>query len=383
MKTIASLLLGSLVAFGASGQAQAKDMTPSDDAQVLERLAPRVRSVKTSAATNASEAAQLAQQAIRLARQTADPRHLGRAQALLQPWWSRTDAPAPIAVLQATVEQSQHEFAAARKSLARATALEPRNAQAWITLASLERLEGRYAQARNACSEVAKAGHMFYAKACQLEMDSLTGQHATARAGFAALLRQAPSAADSAWLYLLIAESEERAGQNAAAQRAYQLSLAHDPAPYTAVALADMQLRQQQPQAALNSLAKSPSSDAVLLRRAQALRQLNNPQWKNLRHELRDRFEAAGQRGDSPLLHARELAQAALLDDQAAQALAYALENLRVQKEPLDWLLALQAATRAGNAKQLAALHQQVQATGLRDARLAPQLFSVEMRGVV
>lgn len=367
------LALVALLGFGA---ATARDLQPASDAQVIETLAPRMRlpagAVAPGLALTPEQAALAARAAIEQARTTADPRYLGRAQALLAPWWDQPDAPVALAILQATVQQGRHEFAAAHATLARALQRDPSQAQGWLTLATLERLSGRYPQALMACAQVERAGATLHAAACTLETRSLQGQHDAARQGLDALRRQTPDAATQAWLLSLLAESEERAGRDPAAWRAYQTSLALAPDGYTALAAADLLLRTGRAPAALALLADQPASDAVLLRRAQALKLTKDRNWQDLAMALRERFAALEARGDDPATHARERALGWLwLDVDTVRAAEAARLNLRLQKEPLDWWLALHSADLAGQTGEVARLREALAATGLRDARLA------------
>ncbi len=364
-----------LAATGALAQAAGRDWQPTSDSQVIETLPPRVRAANTTATQTPQAAALAARQAINLARQTADVRYLGRAQTSLAPWWGRSDAPVELAVLQATVQQSRHEFAAAKTVLTQALQREPQHAQGWLTLATLERVAGNYPAAIAACAQVTRAGAAVHGAACQLETTSLQGKHDEARRGLTALQRQTPDASTQAWLGSLLAESEERAGRDSAALAAYQASLALAPDGYTALAAADLLLRTDQAGAALKLLADQPASDAVLLRRAYAMKQQKIPQWQALASELQARFAALEQRGDDPATHARERAQAHLwLGADAARAWPSARLNLTLQKEPSDWWLALHSAQRAGLTSELVRLRAEVAATGLRDARLSSML---------
>jgi predicted Zn-dependent protease len=370
------------------------DIKPGHDDAIVEKLPSRLRAlpkagtVQISAQTPsqtgapvASEAASsvaLARAAIRQSRIDSDPRALGRAQAILAPWWDRPDAPVEIAVLQATVLQSRHEFAAAKKILAQTLARSPKQAQAWLTLATLDRLSGRYAESLKSCREVAQSGAPLYALACQLETRSMTGEAQAARTGFALLRGQFSEPDTQAWIVSLLAESEERAGDDTSALRAYTESLRLSPDHYTTIAAADLLLRGERPKEALALLASQPLNDAVLLRKAFALKQMGNPTWQALTAELRQRFAALDQRGGDVASHARERAQAALwLDDDAAKAFQFALLNLSLQKEPTDWLifqnasLAVQSLGMSRQQRQeFLALQKEWQATGLRDARL-------------
>ena len=346
-----------------------QDLTPGLDAEVVERLPERV----SAAPATPQAAATTAQRWITLSRETADPRYLGRAQAALARWWGQADAPADLLVLQATVEQGRHEFSAARATLERALQTNPAQVQGWLTLATLERVAARYEAAEAACRNVARHGAALYATACLLETRSLQGQHDAARNGFTALRQQvAGDAAQRAWIGSLLAESEERAGRDDAADAAYRRSLADAPDGYTALAYADQLLRRNRASAALEVLRHQPDSDSVLLRRAQALRLTGDAAWQPLARDLEARFAAIEARGEGLDAHARERALLALwLQGQPAAAWKAARTNLSLQKEPLDWWLALQTSEQSGDAAAHQAVRQALQQAGLQDVRLA------------
>ena len=354
-------------------------LQPAGDDEVLEVLpaVTRSRPARATASASAAPADQaaavlVARQDIAVARQTGDTRYWGRAQAVLAPWWDKPDAPADLAVLQATVQQGRHEFDASRKVLVAALAAAPGHAQGWLNLAALERLTAHYAEALRACDAVARAGQALYAEACRLETRSLQGQHADATRGLQALLAQTTDAAQGSWLWSLLAESQERAGNDVAAAQAYTRSLALEHDLYTAIAWSDLLLRTGKPGQALQVLAALPETDAVLLRRATAWRRLGDTRWVATRTLLQERAAELLRRGDDSALHGREAALAALwLDDQPAQALELARRNLRLQREPLDWWVALQSARAAKDTAAMAELGSAVRAAGLVDVRLA------------
>jgi hypothetical protein len=356
-----------------AAQAQPRDVVPTHGAQVLETLSARVGTASTPRFNARPESiANAARAAIQQARETADTRYLGRAQALLAGYWDKPNAPTELAVLQATVQQSRHEFAAAHAVLTSALKRDPAHAQGWLTLATLERVAGRYPAALSACAQVLRAGAALHGAACQLETRSLQGAHEAARHGFEALRRQTSDVETQAWLLSLTAENEERTGQDVRAHAAYQSSLSLAADGYTAIALADLQLRTQQPAQALQALVNQAESDAVLLRRAFALKQMNNSQWRSLATQLQERFAAINQRADyNPATHAREQALAHLwLNDDGPRALQSAQLNLTLQKEPLDWWLALRSTELARLPQVAEQIRRDVAAQGLRDARL-------------
>ncbi len=367
----------------------AKNLQPATDDVVLEVLPSitRSRTARSMSDTrqavaassvakpvDANAATAQARQDIAVARRTGDTRYWGRAQAALQPWWNRPDAPVDIAVLQATVQQGRHEFEASRNILTAALARAPKHAQGWLNLAALERLSARYPESLNACDAVARAGQALYAQACQLETQSLQGQYNSAAQGLQMLIAQTPDAGQQSWLYSLLAESQERAGQMPAAANAYQRSLKLDADLYTAIAYSDLLLRSNKPQQALSALATLPDTDAVVLRRATALKRLGDTNWSTARAQLKDYSAELVRRGDDPALHGRELALAALwLDEDAPAALVLARRNLQLQREPVDWWVALQSAQMARDAAALAEIRTALLATGLQDTRLATQ----------
>lgn len=352
------------------------ELHPSRGDEVIERLPTitRVRPATVAAAiADPATAAAQARAHIATARQTGDTRYWGRAQAVLAPWWDKPDAPVDLAILQATVQQGRHDFKSSRLILQAALRRSPGHAQGWLNLAALERLSGHYGETLRACDAVARAGQTLYAVACQLETQSMQGQTAAARIGFTKLLAAAQDAAQTSWLQSLLAESEERAGADAAALTAYQRSLQAEPDLYTSIALSDLLLRTGKTAQALAVLQPLPPTDAVLLRQATALRRLNNPDWKTLRATLREWNAELARRGDDLTLHGREQALVALwLDDDAPGALQIARRNLDLQREPIDWWVALQSARQAKDAPAVQQLQKDMQQVGLVDARSGP-----------
>jgi tetratricopeptide (TPR) repeat protein len=371
MKKIIIALLGASLSSLAC--AQAKELRITNENAIIEKLGPRVPKPATQAkAASAEDLVPAVRQTIRLARQTADPRYLGQAQAMIGSLWSNPAASYDIATLQATIEQSRHEFAQARLTLQAALAKPAATyAQAWLTLATIERVQGNYKQAEAACKNIKPTEAQLYAQVCLLETRSLQGQWLPAREGFNALLRQQNQPSQQAWLLSLLAENEERAGNTAAALKHYALSLSLDNDGYTALAYADALLRQNQAAQAIAALQNQPASDAVLIRRAQGYKLLKDPQFARLADELNARFTAASQRDGNNLGHAREQALHALyVQGQAQTALAFAQSNLKLQREPIDWLIAIQSAAQLGQTAEKAKLIAAAAQTGLKDERL-------------
>lgn len=327
----------------------------------------------------------LAQAYLELARTQGDARYAGRALGALQAWESGTPAQTPPAVLvmRATIAQFMHDFDAAETTLKTALARQPGDAQAWITLATVLRVRGRYVESDAACRALGRHAAAAYAVACLAENAGLRGDVAAAREALQGLLA-APElqgrsqAATRRWLLTSLAQVEELAGRPAAAEVAYRQALAAQRDGYVLLAYSDFLLLHERPAEVLPLLAAEPRSDAVLLRLAIAGRRMRTPGMEvptpgtqRDADELLARLEAAALRPGSATVHAREGAMFALdVQGDAPRALALARSNVAVQREPIDLLLLARAAVAAGDGEALRAAQALARELGLRDARV-------------
>jgi tetratricopeptide (TPR) repeat protein len=345
--------------------AQAAVLQPSREDEVIERLPPTL--ARAAAPASPQDAAQRALALVAQARRGGDPRPAGQALALLRPWQNDARAPASVVIALADAEQYLHRFDAARTRLQALTAREPAQAQAWLMLATLHRVQGRYADSDAACVGLQRAGAALHAAACAAENTSLRGGHDRARAQLQALLRTAPDAATRGWLWTTLAELEQRAGRAAPAEAAFRAALQAQPDGYATLSLADLLLEQGRSAEAVALLQGQPDSDAVLLRRAMAGSHADN----EAAAELRQRFFQADLRPGAAEGHGRERALFALyVEHDAAAALRHARDNVRVQREPADLLLLLHAARAAGDTAASTQARQLIEEVGLEDQRL-------------
>ena len=350
--------------------ARAAPITPAGDGQIIERLPPLAR---VSSSRDPVVAAAEARALIDASRREGDPRFAGRALARLARWQPASQAataPTEVLLVLAEAEQYLHEFDRATTRLQALVQREPGSAQAWLLLATLHRVQGRYPASDQACTALRQLRVQPYADACSAENAALRGEHAAARAQFQALIQRADQPTTRAWLATSLAEMAQRAGQVAESDAAWRQALQAAPDTYTAIGYADFLLDQQRPQAAWDRLAPLPHSEGVLLRLAIAARRLQRPEAAALIKELRERHAQADLRPEDSG-HQRERALRALdIDLKPAAALAHAQKNIGRQREPIDlWLLA-RAAQAAGDAKALAQARQLAQQQGLIDVRL-------------
>jgi Tfp pilus assembly protein PilF len=339
----------------------AAPFTPATDADVLEVLPARaaeprmreLRQMRTELARNPSNA----EAAVRLARRyydevaaEGDPRYIGYAQAALAPWWAQANPPVPVRVMRAIVLQFSHQFDAALADLNAAVQQAPEDGEAWAWLAAIHLVQADYASARRACEQVAALATPLIGVACRAQVDSLTGQAAAAATALQGALAENPQASpeEQLWALTRLAETEDRRGRHAEAEAAYRRALALNITDgYLLAAYADFLLDRKRPAEVLALLKDKTRSDLLLLRLALAAKALNDPARTAWQNDLTARFDAARLRKDTA--HEKEEARFALavLGD-PKRALALASQNYKVQREPADARVLLEAALAAG-----------------------------------
>jgi len=319
-------------------------------------------------------AVKVAQRYLDQAHASGDPRFAGLALAALRAWPDPARMPADLLLMRATLQQYLHEFDAAvgdlRLLLARPGS--ERNSQAWLTLATVLRVQGRYADSDAACREVGGAGVSVYATACLAENAALRGEVGAARKSFEALLADPQLAAGTrAWLTTSLAELEERDGRVAAADAAYRAVLRLGPDTYTAIAYADFLIAQRRPVEALKVLKDEARTDTVVLRLAIAGTLAKTAQGERDVAEMRERIALANERPEARVFHGREQAMFALVVERAPElALALARGDVARQREPLDLLVFAEAARASGQREAIEEARRLKAAVGLHDRRI-------------
>jgi tetratricopeptide (TPR) repeat protein len=354
--SITRMTAAGLLALAAAAAIASPYTPPSDDTVIehvparseLERLAP-LRAAVAADPGDLRSAIALATGYIDLGRRNSDPRFIAYAQAALLPWLVRPRPSERTLLLQAITLQYLHQFGTALELLERALVLEPLDAQAWLTRASLLELRGDYVAARHACARLVRTADEFTALTCLASVAGRSGElDASLRA-----LRQ-PDGIDArlpptlrAWRLAVRAEMAERSGDPSAAEADLQAALSATPDdPYLKVAYADLLLQTGRPREVLLLLAGAEAQDPLLLRIAIAAHRLGSPDAPRWQQAYQERLRAAERDGDST--HQREQALYLLeLGDDAAGALAYARRNWSVQREPADVRIYLRAAERA------------------------------------
>ncbi|HEY5921813.1 MAG TPA: hypothetical protein VIV11_09100 [Kofleriaceae bacterium] len=355
--------------------AAAQPYVPRDAATIVAHVPPRdarevaERQALAAAPERVEVAVELARKDIERARKTSDPRYLGRAQATLSRWWRLADPPADVLLLRATIQQSLHQFAAARTDLDRLIALRPDDVQAHLTRAVVATVTADYAAARESCTALARMASPLLALTCQAPLDALAGDSDGAYRRLAAAIDTRTPAELRAWALTTLAELAIQSGDEPLAEAHLRSVLRLDPDDaYARAALADLLLPHAPAQASA-LLAGYEAIDTLLVRRAIAEGKSRGPEAAQLARQMRERFAAAAQRDDQT--HLREEARFVLaVDTDPDRAVELARRNWDVQKELADARLLVEAAVEARKREAAAPVIEWARATGVRDALL-------------
>ncbi len=339
-----------------SDRAASEPYRPTDDAQVLERLtfksadpvARELAMLRSSVRQNPhslDSAVQLATRYIEQGRSEGDPRFLGQAQAVLSPWWNEPSPPSAVLLLRATIRQNAHEFDQALTDLDQVVAIQPTNAQAWLSKASILQVQARYDEASRACQRLARLAASHVMLGCLSDIDGVTGQSAKSRELLRqALSKPALSGRERIWIATILAETAARTGAIREAEQyfndAFMVGIKDQ---YLLGVYADFLLDQRRYQEVISLLQSETRPDGLLLRLALAEQALDLSSFQTHTAELAARFAAARDRGT--IVHVREEARftLALLHD-AKRALPLARANWNVQREPADARILLESA---------------------------------------
>jgi tetratricopeptide (TPR) repeat protein len=367
----AALTAAALVAPNRAAAA-AQPYVPHDAATIVAHVPPRdarevaERQALAAAPDRVELAIEIARSEIEHARRLSDPRYLGRAQATLARWWKLPVPPPDVLLLRATIEQSLHQFEAARTDLDRLIAVRPTDVQAHLTRAVVATVRADYTAARESCSALEPLTAPLIVLACKAPLDALGGDIDGAYRRLAAALTNRTQPELRTWALTTLAELAIQAGREPLAAEHLREVLAIDPSDtYARAALADI----VPPAEASQLLAGFDAVDTLLVRRAIAEDRIKGADASRLVRAMRERFAAATQRGDQ--VHLREEARFVLaVDSDPGRALELARRNWDVQKELADARLLVEAAVEARQPSAAAPVLDWVRANDVHDARL-------------
>ncbi len=343
------------------GATYAEPYRPTDDTQVLQQLsfqasdpvARELDSLRTNLRGNPGNlesAVKLATRYIEQGRSEGDPRFLGQAQAILSPWWNEPIPPPAALLLRATIRQNAHEFDQALADLDQVLVVEPNNAQAWLTKASILQVQARYDEARRACQRLTRLAAAHVLLGCLGDIAGVTGQSMKSRELLGQVLSDtALVGRERIWITTILAETAARTGAIREAEEsfaeAFKVGIKDQ---YLLGAYADFLLDHRRYQDVMSLLRSETRADGLLLRLALAEQTLKLPTFQNHTDDLAARFAASRDRGTT--VHVREEARFTLaLLHNAKRALPLAQANWNVQREPADARILLESALAAKN----------------------------------
>ncbi len=371
---LATVSAGVLVSY-----ADAAPRTPSDDAEVLERLPSRagdasarellaLRAATAAAADDPLPAGRLARRYFDLAMARGDPRYVGYAEAVI----ARFPEPLPAGLrsIRGMLRQYRHHFEAALEDFAAALEQDPKLAEAHAWRAAIFLVRADYAAARQECAALLSLGQAILHGTCFGLAQAYDGE---LEAGYRSLQQTLANSRDPdnrLWLLTRLGEVAAWRDQPALAEQHYReaLSIGRDDG-YLLAAWCDFLLDNGRPTEVVRQLEGWESSDPLLLRLAEASARLKLPGAGRLAQTLGDRFEAARQRGDTT--HRAEEARYQLhLRENPTEALRLAALNFGVQREPRDARILLEAAIAAADPVAAQPARDWLRSSGFEDPRL-------------
>jgi Tfp pilus assembly protein PilF len=305
-----------------------------------------------------------------------DLRWFGSAKAALAPWWLATDLTAEGHFLRGLVKQGFHAFDAGLKDIDRAIALEPRRAEFWSWRFALHLLLADMPAARQDTEEMARLFGAPEADVYRAVLLYRTGQPLPAVQMLTRAIRS-PSYQDASsqdWLGFHLGEAFRVAGQPDQAIAVWGKRLkASAQSHLLRLSLAELLNQQgsylQAKTVALNQGDLGSLTDALLVQALLASRGLKDTDEARLASQMQARLKAQSLRQESLIERPKLIYQIAYGQDLAA-GLALSIENWRLQKEPPDALLFVQAALALGQARAAEPVLVWAEKTGYTDPQL-------------
>ena len=367
-----------------AGPLAAAPFTPPNDSDVVERLpggasdpaVRRVDSLRKQLAARPGDGAlrlDIARRYFELAMAQGDPRFVGYASATLAPLASAADKLSGYWLLRGLISQYTHDFPSALTHLERAAKIDPADVEPLAWRSAIFMVQARYPEALAECQRLAPIAQPLYAAGCTAYVRAATGQLAPAQQQLQQALAAAPDADPGLriWAHTRLAEMAIRLQQPQQAEaqfkQAFALGITDQ---FLLAAYADFLLENKRPAEVVKLLAEWERSDILLLRLALAGAAMNESRAAGWAGQLRDRFQAASRRQDR--LHEQEAARFELdIEKRPKEALALAVHNYEIQKEPRDAAMLLRAALAANDVKAAQPALDWLRTSGYEDARLA------------
>ena len=286
------------------------------------------------------------------------------------------NVPTDALLLNAEIKEYRHEFTAALADLETVNEVSPHDPTARLMRSNIYQIQGYFEAAQTQCRTLGPRA-IAMSTICGLSLTSLSGdleESYQALSKFVAVQRMPPEI--ETWALGKLADMSIRSGRLMDALTYFERM----PTEYSQTSalrsqLLDLLLKMKKPSSVLSLVAADEKSDGLVIRRLRAMKMLGMA-WRGLQT---DRLERYFELLESQLMnpHAREVAYYHLyLTEDFEQAFAAALENWRQQKEPIDTLLVLAAAQKAGKVSEVDAVTKWIVKNQYQDETIAPYLLS-------
>ncbi len=312
-----------------------------------------------------------------------DPRFFGYARAALKPWWEQDDPPAKVLRLRAKLREKEHRYDDALVDLRRLLAKEPQNAQAWIEVSNILRVQGKYEEAWQAYETLSRFGGEVPNALCRIPLQAATGKAQEADEALKNILPKIESSFPSVvpWVHTMQSKVAYALGRIDETERFFKEGLASNPEDkYIIRDYADFLLDQDRGDDAFSLTQDHVNDNGVLLRAAIAAKRVGKnelaQEWSSL---LARRFEEIRLRGGEP--HGRFESRFELeVNNDSKRALSVALANWEKQKEPRDTRNVLEAALEAEDPEAASEIIAFLRKHGTQSVMLDNLLQKVESR---
>ena len=325
-----------------------------------------------------------ARQVFNLGSSEGDLRWYGSAKAALKPWWQSTDLPADGFFMRGLVKQGFHEFDSGLRDINQAISLDPKHAEYWSWRFSLHLMQANMDAAKQDVHEMQKLFGSEEANVYQAVLLYRTGQPLPALKLLDESIRSAShqDAASQIWIGFHLGEAHRVANQPDKALTLWRRLLqAYPQSHLLRLSLADLlnqktKYKEAKAVATANSLITSNLTDALLMQALIASRGLKATDEASLASQMAARLQTQSLRQESLIERPRLIYQIAYGRD-LASGLALSIDNWRLQKEPSDAVLFLQAALALNQAKSAEPVIRWAVSTKYSDPQLSPLIDAI------
>ena len=308
-----------------------------------------------------------------------DPRWLGNAKAILQPWWSADGHAADTLYARALIRQGLHDFDGALGDLTAAISKDDSRPEFRAWRFAIYMVKADTPKARQECDGLGQRFGDAEKLSCQAVLLYRSGNPSQAIKALDSLVKHPDYQGRFAkeWLAFHRGEARRVAGDSRGAKEIWTDYLKGERQPHVLrLALIELLNQQQDFASAWRLNEKTPRSDALLTQAIISAQALKHPQTNALRDEFALRLAQQSSRGD--FVNERPIILYWLdVVGNGDAALRMALESWKTQREPADAVLLARAALVSRKPQAALALLQWQQDTGYRSPDIDRLLQSI------